>query len=398
MSESKQGKIGNIVAMIIVAMISGGIGMSLGFSKAINEMKDKKAEMQAKMGAMMNRKTPVEVEEVSLRALNPATRFIGAVEPVQEVELKAQVAGYIAKVAFEEGSMVKAGDPLFQIDNSTYTALVAQRTAELAKANAEAERACRYDARMQKVDKRSVTQTEIDSAHAGALQAKAMVKQAEANLLAAKIDLERTLIKAPISGRIGSAKAKLGDYVAPSSAALARIIQTDPIRVVFSISDRDYLKGMSGHVKDNMRYRVMLPTGDFYEKLGTLDFVDNEMSESTASLPIRLRFDNPKQKLLSKGYVSVYIDEKAAAKVTTVPQTAILTNAKGSFVYVPTAEGGVTMRPVTLGVVQGMYVQVSGVAAGEKVVTSGVSQINPTSKVEIVSADAAQAVAPKAAK
>lgn len=375
--------IGSTISMILIVGVSIGIGFGLSRMNPLAQ-DDVEAKKKAQWEEMSKKVIPVSVEKVTARKINSPMRYVGHVEPIEDVTLTAQVSGYIKQVAFLEGSMVKQGDLLFQIDDETYAAVAAQRNAELVKAKAEADRATRYDARMQKVDKRSVTQSEIDAAHAEMLQANAAVTQAEANLLRANIDLKHTRIIAPISGRIGAAQAKLGDYVSSTSGQLARLLQIDPIRVVFSVSDKHYLHGIEDHMLNQLRFRLQLANGEIYSDLGRSDFIDNEMSAETASLPVRIRFDNAKQMLLANAYVTVLIDKANPLDVPSVPQSAIMNNASGAFVYVINEDMRVKLTPVTLGATEDSFVQVSGIEIGTQVVTQGVAQVNPMNKVAIV--------------
>jgi RND family efflux transporter MFP subunit len=196
------------------------------------------AETAQQMAQAQNRPVSVETAAAAMRDMNPPQRFMGHIEPIEAVDLRAQIDGTIAEVAFKEGSMVKEGDLLFLIDPRVYEARVKQTEAALAKARAASENADRYYDRISKVDKRSVTEAEVDQAYANMLEARAAIAQCEADLANAKINLSYTRITAPISGRIGQSLLKKGDYVAPSMGSLARIVQMDPVRVVFSVSDK----------------------------------------------------------------------------------------------------------------------------------------------------------------
>ena len=142
---------------------------------------------------------------------------------------------------FKEGDTVKAGQLLYVLDDERYQAVANQRKAALAAAEAELRRADRYFKRMSEADARGITQLERDNAEAAAESAKAGVLQAKANLVVAEYDLKKTKVYAPISGQIGKSNMYVGDYVAPSKGALARIVQIDPMRVTFPLTDRSYI-------------------------------------------------------------------------------------------------------------------------------------------------------------
>lgn len=347
------------------------------------------AEQAAKQQAMMmGRPVTVETSKVGKRAMNPPQEFMGHVEPIEKTDLRAQIDGTIAEVAFTEGSMVKAGDLLFLIDPRVYEARVAQAKAALEKAKASSENADRYYARISAVDKRSVTEAEIDQAYATMLEARAAIAQCEADLKSAEINLGYTRITAPISGRIGKSLLKKGDYVAPSMGSLARIVQTDPVRVVFSIPDKELLQGRrvieaEGKI-EAIRAQLRLPDGSIYEHNGEADFVSNEIDSATATLAIRYRFANPNQFLVSNGYVTVLLSEAEPKEIIAVPTGAVLANATGDYVYL-NVNGTAVRRIVKLGETQGGYIAIlEGLSEGEEVITEGVVNVSDGAKLNVV--------------
>ncbi len=347
------------------------------------------AEQAAKQQAMMmGRPVTVETSKVGKRAMNPPQEFMGHVEPIEKTDLRAQIDGTIAEVAFTEGSMVKAGDLLFLIDPRVYEARVAQAKAALEKAKASSENADRYYARISAVDKRSVTEAEIDQAYATMLEARAAIAQCEADLQSAEINLGYTRITAPISGRIGKSLLKKGDYVAPSMGSLARIVQTDPVRVVFSIPDKELLQGrrvIEEHGKvEAIRAQLRLADGSIYEHNGESDFVSNEIDSATATLAIRYRFANPNQFLVSNGYVTVLLSEAEPKEIIAVPTGAVLANATGDYVYL-NVNGTAVRRIVKLGETQGGYIAIlEGLSEGEEVITEGVVNVSDGAKLNVV--------------
>lgn len=347
------------------------------------------AEQAAKQQAMMmGRPVTVETTKAAKRAMNPPQEFMGHVEPIEKTDLRAQIDGTIAEVAFTEGSMVKAGDLLFLIDPRVYEARVAQAKAALEKAKASSENADRYYARISAVDKRSVTEAEIDQAYATMLEARAAIAQCEADLKSAEINLGYTRITAPISGRIGKSLLKKGDYVAPSMGSLARIVQTDPVRVVFSIPDKELLQGrrvIEAHGKiEAIRAQLRLADGSIYEHDGESDFVSNEIDSATATLAIRYRFANPNQFLVSNGYVTVLLSEAEPKQVIAVPTGAVLANATGDYVYL-NVNGTAVRRIVKLGEVQSGYIAIlEGLNEGEEVITEGVVNVSDGAKLNVV--------------
>jgi len=341
----------------------------------------------AMMGAPSGTPVPVVIQVAEEAALNPPATFIGHVEPVRDVDLRAQIDGYVKEVHFQEGVLVRAGDPLFTIDPEQYEARVALRRAEIAQAEASLDRAERYQKRLEASDARGISQADLDTARSDVMQGRAAIQQAKANLALAEIDLKHTRIVAPIDGRIGRTVANVGDFVSPSLGTLVRIVQVDPIRVVFSVTDRDYLKVRESiaetAMQQTLRVRLKLPTGTILDAAGLRDFENNEMSADTATLPVRVRFKNADGLLVPNGYVTVLIDQSAPKKWPTVSQSALVHDRDGAFVYVVGADGKALVRRVETGAeVDGRAEIRKGLAIGEQVIVQGVQKVMPGQSVQ----------------
>lgn len=333
----------------------------------------------------------VAVRSVEERVYNLPERFVAHAEPVQEVELLPQVDGYIKEILFKEGDIVKVGDTLYVLDAERYQAIVNQRKADLEAAEAEMRRADRYFMRMQKADARGITQLERDNAEAAADSAKAAVMQAKANLVVAEYDLKKTRVTAPISGQIGKTSAHIGDYVSPSKGALSKIVQVDPIRISFPLTDRAYVAWRSAQLKGvapDYRLRLLLPDGSEYTGLGEWAFDDNTMSKETATIIMRLKFPNPDRMLIPNSYVTLLVDYKTPPKFPSVPQQAVFDLATGSrTVWVLKEDNTVEQRVIQTREANEGWVPVEdGLKIGEKIIVSGISKLAPGMKVTVVEA------------
>jgi RND family efflux transporter MFP subunit len=314
------------------------------------------------------------------REYNLPSKYIAHAEPVQEVELLPQVDGYIEEIKFKEGDIVKAGDVLYIIDNDRYMAIVNQRKADLAAAEAESRRAARYNERMKKADSRGVTELERDNAEAAAASAAAAVLQAKANLVVAEYDLKKAKIIAPISGQIGKTSAHVGDYVSPSKGVLARIVQIDPMRVSFPLTDRSYVmwrRSQLDGTEKPRRMRLLLPDGSEYKEQGEWAFDDNEMSKDTATIMMRLSFPNKNRLLIPNSYVTLLVDFKTPPKYPSIPQQAIVDTPGGNVgVYVLKDDNTVEIRNVkTLEMFEGWVPITEGLKVGEKVIIAGTRKL-----------------------
>ena len=347
------------------------------------------------------RVTYVAVGEVVAEKFNPPEEFVGHVEPVQEVDILPQIEGYVKEVKFAEGDEVKAGDLLFVIDDERYVAEqgvakaeVASAKSKVVQAEAAVERADRLLRRLKAADARGITQTELDAAETGLASdraalgsAKSAVSQAEAKLASTAFNMKHTRIFAPISGRIGKTLMHAGDFVSPSKGALARIVQMDPVRVTFPVTDRAYLAWGGAQVGDSRRLRLRLADGTVYPSAGTWAFSDNEMSAETATLIIRAEFPNARRTLVPNAYVTVLADEADPKPVPVVPALAVAKSGSATGVWAYREDGTVTFRAIEPGARSGGKVRVlKGVEPGEKIVVQGVHKLGEGMKVSVVPA------------
>ena len=361
-----------------------------------------KAEPRKERG----REAPAVTTLVASNAVfNPPSEYVGHVEPAQVTDILPQIDGYIKKVCFTEGEKVKKGDLLFEIDTEQYVAArnlryseVASAEAKVTVAQAEVERAERYYRRLSAADERGVTATERDtaettlsSAKAALNAANAAVEQAKASAAIADFNLRHTKVHSPISGRIGKALHHVGDYVSPSKSALARVVQTDPIRVVFPVSDRDYDAWQAAAerggraLKDSRRLRLILPDGSLYGHEGEIDFGDNEMSRETATLTMHVGFANPAGRLVANAFVRVLSDEKNPSTALLVPTAALVRVDDGLQAWKLGEDGRV--HPViveTDGEWNGLSRIVKGLSAGDRIVALGAFKLKDGDLVKVV--------------
>lgn len=367
-----------IIGILLIAII-----VFFGKSYLDNRSNGEQAQKQPQVPAVVL----YTVEKADLAV---GREYIGRVDPIQTVSLKPQVSGEIEKVNFKEGSMVKAGELLFTLDDRQYKATVVLRKAELAKAEASYDRALKYDKRLKAADKRSVSASDIELSESDVLQGKAAVEQAKAALRLAEIDLGYTKITAPISGQVGKALFTKGNYVTPSSGELTTIVQKNPIRVTFSLPDKEYLDQLEAFRSSGDSVydaTVRLSNGKVYPIKGSRDFENNVMDDRTGTMMISLRFENAQGILVPGAMVRVSVKPAKSRIVSIVPQEAILADADGDFVYGVDSSDMVIQRRVQLGEEFGtMREVVSGLEAGEKIILRGLQAARPGVKVKPVSA------------
>jgi len=377
-----------IVGQIVLVVV----GMAVGFTLSLFIPMGGPPTGMMGMGEMPP--PAVKAVELKQRPLDVLDEYIAAVEPVQQVQVRSDVSGYLDALYFTEGAFVQEGDLLFRVDQNRYQAVVEVRVAELARAKAERDRAEKFLSQMHKADARSVSQSDVDSAVSTHLQALANLKQAEANLNLAKIDLAYAEIRAPISGRIGAAMLTKGNYVNAASEVLAHIVQTDPIRIVFSMTDRAYLdfRGQVSEGRDSdLEAQVKLPNGVVLPARGKKDFDDNRMDPKTGTLAVRYLFDNPNELLVSGGYVNIMLGKPERPTGIRIPQRAVLMDPDGPYVLTVTGEGLVGVARVSLGSSIESDVEVTaGLKPGDRVVVDGVQKVQPGVTASVTLLEVAQ--------
>jgi membrane fusion protein (multidrug efflux system) len=322
----------------------------------------------------------VKMMEVQESLLGAADEYIAGVEPLQEVVIRPEVSGRIEQVHFQEGSTVEEGDVLFSIDAAAYQATADAAAAELGRTRK------RYE-RLKSADERSISASDLETAESDYLRAKAAYELA-------KVDLDYTQIKAPVGGRIGSAMVKKGNYVTPSTAELARIVQLDPIRVVFSQTDREYLASRRRELAGSaaaLEARVVLPDGSVFPGTGQKDFEDNAINPLTGTIAVRYLFNNPDGLLVPGGYVTVRLSNPAGEKGIKIPQRALLLDQEGAFVLTADEDGTVGTIRVDTGEPLGEDIVItSGLQVGDRIIVDGIQKAMPGATVQVLSPEGAK--------
>lgn len=342
----------------------------------------------------------VQTTVVKLAAVTRESEFVGTVAPIQSVDIRARVEGFLDSVNFKEGGFVQSGALLFEIEKDTYQAALDGANATLAAATAteagaqanlkQAEMTLTRQIELLKTN--AVSQSSVDQATATrdasaaqVQQAQAQIAQAQAQIATAKLNLSYTDVSTPITGRIGKTQVTVGNLVSPSGGPLATVIQMDPIRVVFSLSDREYLRVVEqlkpteqGFAADAATFQpqLKLSDGTVYASPGKITFLDNTIDATTGTIAVFAEFANPALQLIPGQYVSVTVQEGQAQQLPVVAASAVQLDQNGNYVFV-LGEGNVaTIRRVTLGVRVGTDWSVaSGLTAGDAVIVSGIQKI-----------------------
>lgn len=338
----------------------------------------------------------VAVQTVSQDAVPLELTYTARTVGSREVEVRARVGGILLKRRYQEGSRVKEGQPLFQIDPEPIRARVSSARAELAVAKARLEEARRQRDRILPLfDQNAVSQSRRDEAVSTFEVAQANVTAAESNLRTAELDLEYSDVRAPISGLTSREVMSEGSLVSTdqSSSLLTRIVQVDPLYVEFSVPEseasliRTTLAPASKAAPPIVK--LVLEDGTEYPEAAKVTFVDNAVEVNSATVRVRAVLPNPEGKLLPGQFVRAKVEGVSLTNVVAVPRKAIVANAQGSFVFIVGADQKAEMRPVRLGRSMGNEVLVTeGLKAGDQYIVEGAfMRVQPGAQVNTVSID-----------
>lgn len=334
----------------------------------------------------------VQTQQVSL-----ARELPGRTSPVRVAEVRARVNGIVLKRLFTEGSDVKAGQKLFQIDPAPYQAALESAQAQVARAEATAASTKSLAERYEKlVETNAISRQEYDDAVAKQKSAVADVAAARAAVKAARINVDYTVVTAPIAGRIGRSEVTEGAYVQQSSATLLATVQElDPMYIDLTWSSAELMRmrrsieaGELKTVEGKALLTVLLEDGRAYPHPGTLQFADVTVDQTTGSVALRALVPNPKAELLPGMFVRARLEEGTKPNAILVPQRAVTRDQNGRPVtLVVTKAGKVERRQLEADRAVGdAWLVTKGLAAGEQVIIEGLQKARPGSTVKAVPA------------
>ena len=334
----------------------------------------------------------VVVEHAAPASGKVVRRYVGAVEAINSVRIMPRITGELKKVNFTEGGLVKAGQLLYELEDTTYQAAVQALEAQLEAQKATLEFATKEYVRKYKLLKSNVVST---AAHEQALMeinvAKANIKRLEASLLDARNTLSYTRITAPISGRISKSIATVGNLITPQSGAMTDIQQLAPIYVKFSISEKTLRRDFGGaeKVPAIARVRAMLADNTLAGETARVTLVDNKINAQSNTITMYATFPNRKFDLLPGSYVTVLLSaENANAALPSVLPSAIVMENDQCYIWVLDKKSNMpAKRKVKIGeTVAGRTIVLEGIKNGELIVVDGTHKIRPNTPVAPIDA------------
>jgi membrane fusion protein (multidrug efflux system) len=332
----------------------------------------------------------VGVRAAEIRGVARSYEFIGRIQAINTVQLRARVEGFLDKILFTEGQEVKEGDLLYQIEKAIYQAQVDQAKAKLLSDQAQVVNAdLQYRRSFELAQHQNAPQSQADKDKATMDSARAVVMQDEAALKLAEVNLDYTDIRAPVAGRIGRTSYTKGNLVNAASGVLATIVSQDPIYAIFPVSQRQLEEIRADrHQEDGKTIKieilVRLITGKEYPHPGVWNFTDVQVNQQTDTLLMRATLPNPERLLVDGEFATVVVKERKEQPRIVVPQAALQLDQAGTFVLVVNPDNKVELRRVTPGPIDGSDIVITdGLKQGEQVIVDGIQKVRPGQVVSV---------------
>lgn len=372
------------ILLVLALIIYAGFyyGAKFGANKAVQAMRAQAV-------------TPyVRVGNPTVRDMDDNTRFIALVKPLNAVDVKTQVAGAVQEVSFTDGQYVHEGDTLFVIEQDRYKANVSASKASVTKAEADLKQVKNDYARQKELHRtKDISTADLEKSESRMAQAEAAVEQAKAALELAEIDLKHTVITAPIDGRIGQVLITKGNYVDLSTPALARIVQTTPVKITFALSDKENLSmrkmlKAKGTPNDRPNLQIELSDKSVWPLPSDKIFLDNEMDRATATISLYAEYDNKDELLVPNNHVTILWKSNEKKPIILVPQTAVYNDANGSYVMLAKPDETVVQQYIKTGKTYENAIEVeSGLTTNDKVVLAGGQKLHSGQSIHVISTE-----------
>lgn len=333
----------------------------------------------------------VTVSKPAKKLVADHDEYVGRFVAMDYVEVRARVSGYLDKVQFADGQLVKKGDPLFTVDRRPFEASLDQTKAAVEQAEANLAFAESDLQRGQSLQRGTViSQQTLDQRTQAKRVAQANVSAQKAASRSAALDLQFTELASPVSGRIGDRRVAPGNLVTANETLLATIASVDPIRFEFTMDEASYLRytraaaaaAESANRGLSLPVKLKLIDEKDFTHAGKIDFVDNAIDQSSGTIRGRAEFPNPDGRLTPGMFGRIQLTTSAPAEALLVPDDAIATEQVRKFVYTVGADNVATPKYVTLGpLLDKMRVITAGLDANDTVIVNGLMRVRPGAKI-----------------
>ena len=325
----------------------------------------------------------IPVSIAKLEKLRTSSNFVGRVEAMEKVDIKAAASGRLKEIKFTEGMPVEKGQLLFQIEPEKYELDVKQNEASLkvSQASLENEKVQLERSKFLAANK-AIAQSQLDKQKIQTLQAEASVEQSTIALYVSKMKLKQTQITAPISGRIGRAALSVGNEVGPESGPLAKIVSDKTVKIYFSVTQKELLEGLKRKDDANtVKVLIELPDGTILKESGAIDFFDISTDEKTDSMTLRALVKNTEGLLFDGEIVHIIGTRETSEKYVTVPHKSVMIDQNGAYCLVINNDGIVMAKRIITGQENAENIVVkSGIDVGDRVILSS-DRLQPGMKV-----------------
>ncbi len=339
---------------------------------------------------------PVNARKVVAEEVTGMDTYPATVVPLNEVELRPQVGGYITNIYVQDGQKVSRGQKLYEIDRSKYQAAYSQAQANLQSARANLQKVSQDMERYERLSQKdAIARQRVDYARADLQTAQSQVASAEAQLSSASTDLRYSVITAPFEGTVGISQVRIGAQVSPGQPLLNTISSEDPMAVDFVINEREiprFNRLRQGTQPDSL-FRMRLSDGSLYPHSGKIAAIDRAVGRQTGTLTIRLNFPNPDRQLIPGMTVNVQVLNQDIGKQIVIPYKAVGEQMGEYYAYVVQGDS-VLQRKLELGTrIREIVVVRQGLNEGEQIVVDGIQRLRQGAKIQ--TGDPAQATASK---
>jgi membrane fusion protein (multidrug efflux system) len=329
---------------------------------------------------------PVATVYAVLQPISNTRDFVGRVEATGRVDIRARVQGYLEQVLFKEGDIVKKGDQLYQIEKGLFQAAVEAASGALERSKAaKTLTAIQLQRAQELLEKNAGTAVARDQALAADQQAQGQILADQANLDTANINLGYTDIASPIAGKVSKTNVTAGNVVGPGSGILTLIVSQDPMYISFPVSQRELLQAqLSGRGLDltNIKIKIRFADGSTYKHEGTVNFIDVSVDRSTDTVLARATMPNPDGALIDGQLVSVAVEAGAPQDKVVVPQSALIADQQGVYVFA-VEDGKAVVKRIKTGGESGPNIVVDeGLKGGEQIIVEGLQSIRPGQAVQ----------------
>lgn len=366
------------IVIVVVVLVAGYFlkGFLLGGEKPA-------ATQQADAGV------PVSAANVIQREVTEWSEFSGRLEAVDNVEIRARVSGTIEKVHFQDGSIVSKGQPLFTIDQGPYIAEVEKAKGAYAGAQSAAQNAAAdYERAKSLIASSTISKRDYDVRESAVRVAEGNVKTTKAALNAAQLNLDYSVIKAPISGKVSRAEITEGNVInaGANTPVLTTIVSLSPIYASFEVDEQTFLQNMYNTTPESLgKIPVKITLADDSDNFieGKIQSFDNQLNVTSGTIRVRAIVDNADNRLVPGLYAKVKLGSPESKKAILVNEKAIGTDQSKKFVYVVSKENTAEYHEVKLGQnVDGLRVVRSGISADDKIIVNGLVKVRPNAPVQ----------------